>query len=129
MANAIQMKAKRGIKEAAQKALAGIDLQKRLPNARVIYSSATGATEVSNLAYAERLGIWGRGQAFADKHEFVNEMGKSTAAMEAVAQSLKATGDYASRSLSYDDGTEKGRVTYDRITHQLTPDQHEQYDA
>ena len=50
------------------------------------------------------------------------------AAMEAVAQSLKATGAYMARSLSFDDGTENGKVTYERLTHNLSEDQRAQYD-
>ena len=34
-------------------------LQALLPNARVLYSSATGASEPANLAYMTRLGCWG----------------------------------------------------------------------
>ena len=34
-------------------------LQVLLPRARVLYSSATGASEPSNLAYMTRIGSWG----------------------------------------------------------------------
>lgn len=47
-----------------------VDLQFLLPNARVIYSSATGASEPRNMAYMVRLGIWGIGTAFRTFHEF-----------------------------------------------------------
>lgn len=130
MANALNKTGGRGVVNASQRALAGIELQNRLPLARIVYSSATGATEISNLAYADRLGIWGKGTAFPDKHDFIAKMDEGgVAAMEQVAQSLKATGSYCSRGLAMDDGTENGKVTYDRLTHHLTPDQHEQYDA
>jgi len=36
--------------------MAGLAIQEALPNAKIVYSSATGATEVENLRYAERLG-------------------------------------------------------------------------
>jgi hypothetical protein len=56
MGNSQDEKGNRGIKDAAQKALAGdANYSRKLPNARVVYASATGATEVMNLAYAERL--------------------------------------------------------------------------
>jgi hypothetical protein len=42
-------------------------LQHALPNARVVYVSATGATTVHNLAYAQRLGLWG-GEDFPFRH-------------------------------------------------------------
>ena len=51
MGNSIDLKGDRGVSKAAQKALAGVELQQKLPNARVVYVSATGATEVSNLAF------------------------------------------------------------------------------
>lgn len=131
MANAIATEGGgRGKKDASARALSGLELQKRLPNARVVYVSATGATEVSNLAYAERLGIWGRGTPFPKKESFIDQMERGgVAAMEAVAQSLKAQGSYGARSLSFDDGTPEGQVQYERLTHNLTPDQHEMYNA
>ena len=49
-----------------------IEIQRRLPNARVLYVSATGATESSNLGYMQRLGLWGPGTAFESRHKFVN---------------------------------------------------------
>lgn len=130
MSNALASQGARGTKDASQRALAGIELQKRFPKARVVYVSATGATEVSNLAYAERLGLWGRGTPFPSQEDFINNMNMGgVAAMEAVAQSLKAMGSYTARSLSFDDGTPEGRVTYDRVTHHLSADQRAQYDA
>lgn len=41
-------------KKTSQRALAGLELQSLLPNARVVYASATGATDVHNLAYVRR---------------------------------------------------------------------------
>ena len=49
-----------------------IEIQRRLPNARVLYVSATGATESSNLGYMQRLGLWGKGTAFESRTKFVN---------------------------------------------------------
>ncbi|CAG0943795.1 hypothetical protein BROC_02405, partial [Candidatus Brocadiaceae bacterium] len=54
MGNAIAIKGKRGTTKPSKRALTGIALQKALPNARVVYVSATGATEINNLAYADR---------------------------------------------------------------------------
>jgi predicted RNA methylase len=130
MRNAKATEGERGMTKPSQKALAGLNLQKMLPKARILYVSATGATEVSNLAYAERLGLWGRGTAFTDKGEFIDQMNKGgVAAMECVAQNLKAMGAYVARALSYDDGTPDGRVTYSRLTHKLSDEQRQQYDA
>lgn len=41
-----------------------LELQNKLPKARIIYASATGASEPKNMAYMVRLGLWGQGTAF-----------------------------------------------------------------
>lgn len=116
-------------KQASKQALAGVDLQARLPNARVVYLSATSATEVANLAYAQRLGLWGEGTPFATVHDFINAISAGgVAAMEKVAGDMKSLGMYLARNLSFNDGTPTGRVEYDRIEHQLTDDQLRTYD-
>ncbi|MFQ5568229.1 MAG: strawberry notch-like NTP hydrolase domain-containing protein [Rhodothermales bacterium] len=115
MQSALDTKGSRGIKKASQRALSGLELQRRLPNARVVYVSATGATEVANLAYAERLGMWGRGTPFPTVNSFVQEVSNGgIAAMELVAKDLKAMGLYAARSISYDG------VCYRSLMHELT---------
>ena len=124
MGNAVQVKAARGVKKPSQRALAGVELQAKLPKARVVYVSATGATEVSNLSYAERLGLWGPGTAFeGGKAPFISSIdGAGVAAMEMVARDLKAMGLYMARSISYHG------VGYEKLEHQLTPEQIEVYD-
>ena len=123
MANAGGDKTARGIKKPSNASLAGIELQKRLPKAKIVYSSATGATEVSNLRYAERLGLWGTGTPFVDGNDFARKINQSgIAAMEVVARSLKAMGVYVSRNLSYDG------VEYSRVSHNLTSEQKKVYD-
>jgi hypothetical protein len=91
-------------------------LQHALPNARIVYVSATGATTVHNLAYAQRLGLWGGEDfPFATRAEFVEAIEDGgVAAMEVLARDLKALGLYAARSLSYDG------VEYELVEHQLT---------
>ncbi|KAI7841339.1 hypothetical protein COHA_004957 [Chlorella ohadii] len=70
----------------------------QLPDAKVLYSSATGASEPKNLGYMTRLGLWGA----KDAVEFINILNKSrTGALELTALSLKASGAYLSRTLSY----------------------------
>lgn len=124
MANAIGKKGARGKTKPSQAALSGIALQKALPNARVVYASATGATDIGNLAYAERLGLWGNGTPFATVTDFVNKISSGgVAAMEMVARDLKAMGLYLSRNISYDG------VKYERLVHNLTKDQREMYDT
>lgn len=130
MGNAIRMKGKRGYVEPSQTALAAMDLQKQFPKARVVYVSATGATEVRNLAYAHRLGLWGEGTAFPNAESFVNDISAGgIAAMEIVARDLKASGKYLARKLAYNGEDKAYQVTYERLEHTLTDDEREMYDA
>ena len=123
MGNAIAVKGARGERKPSQQAIAGISLQKEVPDARVLYVSATGATEVSNLTYAERLGLWGEDTPFADAKAFIGQVSSGgIAAMELTARDLKALGVYTARSLSYDD------VTYERLEYPLSPFEREVYD-
>ena len=125
MANAAGEKSDRGDKKASQQGIAGLALQNLVPDARVLYVSATGATVVSNLAYASRLGLWGTGDfPFATRGEFVASMeAGGIAAMEVISRDLKALGLYLARSLSYEG------VEYDMLVHELTPAQVEIYDS
>ncbi|ODP36984.1 hypothetical protein BFL28_19310 [Sphingomonas turrisvirgatae] len=90
-----------------------------------IYVSATGATTVHNLAYAQRLGLWGGEDfPFANRAEFVQAIeAGGVAAMEVLARDLKALGLYAARSLSYEG------VEYEIVEHRLTAEQTGIYDA
>ncbi len=125
MANAAGSKGDRGDTEASQQGRAGLRLQHKLPNARVVYVSATGATSVHNLAYAQRLGLWGGEDfPFATRAEFVEAIeAGGVAAMEVLARDLRALGLYTARSLSYDG------VEYEMLEHALTPEQRGIYDA
>jgi len=104
MQNAAGGKGERGDQAASQQGRAGLRLQHALPNARVVYVSATGATTVHNLAYAQRLGLWGGEDfPFATRSEFVEAIeAGGVAAMEVLARDLKALGLYAARALSYE---------------------------
>jgi hypothetical protein len=125
MQNAVGGKGERGEQAASQQGRAGLRLQHALPNARVVYVSATGATTVHKLAYAQRLGLWGSDDfPFATRAEFVEAIEQGgVAAMEVLARDLKALGLYAARSLSYEG------VEYELIEHKLTPEQVRIYDA
>lgn len=48
-----------------------LELQKKLPKARVVYASATGASEPKNMAYMVRLGMWGPGTPFQSFNDFI----------------------------------------------------------
>ena len=60
------------------------------PDARVVYVS-TGATTVHNLAYAQRLGLWGGADfPFATRAEFVEAIeAGGVAAMEVLAHFIR----------------------------------------
>jgi hypothetical protein len=53
-----------GAKAGSQQGICGVLLQNHLPGARVGYASATGASDINNLAYAVRLGLWGPETSF-----------------------------------------------------------------
>lgn len=109
-------------KDASQQALAGLALQERFPKARIVYVSATGATEINNLTYAQRLGMWGDGTPFAGPNEFIGSISKGgVAALELVSQNLKATGSYLARNLSFEG------VEHNRLQHDLNEDQRTVY--
>jgi len=125
MANAAGGKGERGDIAASQQGRAGLRLQHALPDARIVYVSATGATTVQNLAYAQRLGLWGGDDfPFATRGEFVTAIENGgVAAMEVLARDLKALGLYTARSLSFDG------VEYAMLEHKLTPEQTRIYDS
>ncbi|XP_034237026.1 protein strawberry notch isoform X2 [Thrips palmi] len=79
-----------------------LEIQNQLPKARVVYASATGASEPRNMAYMTRLGIWGAGTAFKDFNEYINAVEKrGVGAMEIVAMDMKLRGMYIARQLSF----------------------------
>ena len=59
MANALGGSSIRGKVKGSEQGIAGLRLQNHLPRARVLYASATGASEIANLGYTSRLGLWG----------------------------------------------------------------------
>ena len=123
MGNAVPVRGKRGMKKPAQMAMAGVELQKLLPNARVVYMSATGATEVNNLTYARRLGLWGKGTSFSNATKFIGEVESGgLIAMELLARDMKSQGSYLARTLSYEG------VEHQRLEHKLNNSERKMYD-
>ena len=116
MANAIAEKGDRGDKKASLQGISGLRLTRALPQARVLYLSATGATCLPNLGYLDRLGLWGGGDTpFKNREDFTSSVATGgVAALEVVARDLKALGLYTARSLSYDG------VEYEVLEHQLS---------
>ncbi len=114
----------------------GIELQRRFPEARVRYFSATGATEARHMAPYERLGLWGAGAPFADFSTFLVAIERGgVAAMEMLCRDLKSVGTYLSRTISYgptrnSDGSivPNSAVEYEPLLHRLTEDERRQYD-
>uniref|UniRef100_A0A673JT66 Protein strawberry notch homolog 2 n=1 Tax=Sinocyclocheilus rhinocerous TaxID=307959 RepID=A0A673JT66_9TELE len=79
-----------------------LDLQNKLPLARVVYASATGASEPKNMIYMSRLGIWGEGTPFRTFDDFLHAIEKrGVGAMEIVAMDMKVSGMYIARQLSF----------------------------
>ncbi|XP_020573250.1 protein FORGETTER 1 [Phalaenopsis equestris] len=99
-------KAKNLIPEAGGQATrtgeAVLEIQARLPEARVVYCSATGASEPRNMGYMVRLGLWGDGTCFPKFLDFLGALDKGgVGALELVALDMKARGMYVCRTLSY----------------------------
>ncbi len=125
MANCVSTEGKRGSKKPSLRALTGVELQVKLPDARITFASATAATEVHNLAYcANRLGLCGEGvSAFPSTDVFVQKIRSGgMLAMELVAKDMKALGLYMASNLSYN-GT-----SFDLMVHELTDQQRQMYD-
>lgn len=113
--NAVEQKGSRGKSKASRSAQAVIALDQSIPNARIVYASATGATDVANLGYLGRLGVWGPGTAFDKFNNFQQEIERDgIAAMETVARDLKAKGLYLARFLSFEP------TEFDSLEHKLT---------
>ncbi|BBD63389.1 hypothetical protein NIES2109_62390 (plasmid) [Nostoc sp. HK-01] len=123
MGNAMAVEGTLGMVAASQQGIVGLRLQNALAKARVVYVSATGATKVSNLSYANRLGLWQTGDfPFTSREDFVESISVGgIAAMEVVARDLKALGLYLARSLSFDG------VEYQTLEIELTPAQERIY--
>jgi len=100
----------------------GRQLQRLLPDGRVTYYSATGTTVIDNIAYMERLGIWGRDKPFANSEDFITDMKNGgLSAQEVMVRDLKAQGLFISRGLDMSD------VMVDDLVHELTPVQRQTY--
>jgi len=79
-----------------------LQLQEVLPKARIVYASATGASEPRNMAYMIRLGMWGEGTSFKTFKDFISALeSQGVSAMELVAMDMKQRGMYIARQLSF----------------------------
>ncbi len=119
MSNAAGGKGARGAIAPSQQGRAGVRLQNALPQARIVYVSATGASTIDGLCYASRLGLWGTPETpFPTRADFVQAIDAGgVAALEVVARDSKALGRYQARALSYTG------VEVDTLEHVLTDEQ------
>ena len=90
--------------KSTQTAQAVVELQNRLPRARVVYCSATSVSNPQNLGFMSRLGLWGHGtenpMGFKQFLDGIKHLG--TGAMELYAMHLKSSGAIMARTLSYE---------------------------
>lgn len=87
---------------ATKTGIAVYELQKMLPKARVVYASATGASEPRHMSYMVRLGLWGKDTPFRNyKHFHQSVQKKGVGVMEVVACDMKLRGIYLARQLSF----------------------------
>ncbi|CAL8140680.1 unnamed protein product [Orchesella dallaii] len=76
-------------------------LQRKNPMARIVYSSATGASEPFHLLYMSRLGILGPNCAYETPEDFCTQIEKKgVVALELVAVEMKMRGVFLSRMVS-----------------------------
>lgn len=102
---------------------AATQLQNATPNSRVLYVSATSASDIASLGFATRLGLWGSGTSFASADTFFKAMNDGgTNALEMVARDLKAMGLYLAANVSYEG------VTFEQMERPLTPEERKAHD-
>eukprot|EP01012_Entosiphon_sulcatum_P025959 TRINITY_DN31340_c0_g1_i1.p1 TRINITY_DN31340_c0_g1~~TRINITY_DN31340_c0_g1_i1.p1 ORF type:complete len:1169 (-),score=143.26 TRINITY_DN31340_c0_g1_i1:5-3481(-) len=81
-----------------------VELQRFLPRARVVYCSATGVSDLPNLAYMDRLGLWGEGTAFPGFESFREAFARrGVGVLELLAVEMKTAGIYVARGLGFQD--------------------------
>lgn len=115
-------KGTRGAVKASNTALAAREFQKAFPKARVLYVTATVASDPAQLGFLDRLGLWGPGKPFSGPEDLISKVGsKGLSALELLSRDMKAKGLYVSRTISFDG------VGYRTEQHQLTGPQREMY--
>lgn len=77
-------------------------LQEALPNARVVYSSATGGSDEKEMGYMQRLGLWGSGTSYSSFSDLAVKLSKGGLSfLEMLCCDIKAKGAFVSRQLSF----------------------------
>ena len=78
------------------------DLQKALPKARVVYSSATGGSDEKELGYMHRLGLWGSGTSYSSFSDLASKLNRGGLSfLEMLCCDIKAKGTFVCRQLSF----------------------------
>lgn len=105
-------------------AQAVVEIQSRMPKARVLYCSATGVSELKHMAFMQRLGLWGPSTSFASFDDFSSTISKNgLGALEQLAMEMKASGMYLARGLSFSE------AEFAPLDVMLTEEQEALYDA
>lgn len=114
-----------GNEQASTKVAVAVNsLQKQLPKARVVYCSATGVSDVKNMAFMQRLGLWGEGAAFRSFEVFLDTVQKKGLGVaEMLAMDMKSSGIYVCRSLSFK------QAEFVTLEVSLTKEQKKMYDV
>lgn len=98
-------------------------IQSLMPQARVMYCSATGISEVRNAGYLRRLGLWGAGTAFTSFPDFVSRVApRSVGFLELLSMSMKQEGQFVARGLGF-----RG-AEFERLLCPLTEEKVRQWD-
>ena len=105
----------------SDQAEAAVQLMESLLDARIVYASATGATQLPNLAYMSRLGIWGPGTPYKNFADFADKFERTHMSLETIPLHLKSAGLMTSRTLSLEG------VSYGTIEHVLTVEETDHY--
>ena len=108
-------------KDAAAQAITAQMLLRLLPNARVVYSSATTTTKLVDAGYLERLSLFGPGTPYPSFAQFHAVFDKQIGMQELGFAQLKAKGEFDAATLDMKD------VEYGKIEHELTSDQIKDY--
>lgn len=110
-------------KEPSLQARAACMLQDSLPDCPVVYSSATAGSDLIQLAYMSRLGLWGPDAPYKSFKQFMVNHSLRTHAAEAIPLHLKANGLMACRTLSMEG------VVYSQAIHILDTAQTSYYET
>ena len=102
-----------------------MELQARLPQARVMYCSATGVSDLKHMVYATRLGLWGPGNALYPTFDTFTKAlsNRGVGSLEMLALEMKQKGTFVARTLAWD-GAE-----FETMEVKLREEQIEAYDA